>query len=75
MTSAAQVSQIEIVVNGRPRDVAAVTTVAALLTQLEIPLRGVAVEINGQIVSRALHAEQIVAAGDRLEIVSLVGGG
>jgi len=67
--------RIDIVVNGQQREVAAAISVTALLTELEIPLRGVAVEINGQLVPRARHAEHSLAAGDRLEIVSLVGGG
>jgi sulfur carrier protein len=67
--------RLAISVNGQPRDVATTTTVDALLRQLEIPLRGVAVEVNGQIVPRAKHAELLLARGDRLEIVSLVGGG
>ena len=75
MSSAAADKRFSIVVNGQPRDIAATTTVAELLEQLEIPLRGVAVEINGEIVARSRHAEQTVAVGDRLEIVSLVGGG
>ena len=33
------------------------------------------VEVNLQIVPRARHAEHVLADGDRLEIVSLVGGG
>ena len=37
--------------------------------------RGVAVEVNCQIVPRARHAEHVLADGDRLEIVTLVGGG
>ncbi len=75
MSSAAADQRFSIVVNGQPRDIAATLTVVELLEQLEIPLRGVAVEINGRIVPRSRHAEQSVAAGDRLEIVSLVGGG
>jgi len=75
MSSAAADKRFSIVVNGQPRDIAATLTVAELLEQLAIPLRGVAVEINGQIVARSRHAEHIVAAGDCLEIVSLVAGG
>jgi len=67
--------RLAISVNGQPRDVDAATTVDALLRQLEIPLRGVAVEVNGQVVPRARHAELLLVRGDRLEIVSLVGGG
>ena len=66
---------LEIVVNGCLRQVQAGASVEAVLGELSIPLRGVAVEVNGQIVPRARHAEHRLADGDRLEIVSLVGGG
>jgi sulfur carrier protein len=66
---------VNIVVNGKPRELAQPISVAALLKQLEVPLRGVAVEVNHEIVPRSLHSEQLLADGDRLEIVSLVGGG
>ena len=75
MSSLSSDSRLSIVVNGQPCEISAATSLAALLQQLEIPARGVAIEINGQIVPRARHAEQRLAAGDRLEIVSLVGGG
>jgi thiamine biosynthesis protein ThiS len=35
----------------------------------------VAVERNGRIVRRALHAETVLCVGDTLEVVTLVGGG
>ena len=66
---------VTILVNGKPRELAHPTSLAALLAQLEVPLRGVAVELNLQVVPRSQHAEQLLADGDRLEIVSLVGGG
>ncbi len=66
---------MNIVVNGSPQQVEGGTTVAQLLAQLKLPPRGVAVELNLQIVPRPRHAEQTLAEGDRLEIVSLVGGG
>jgi sulfur carrier protein len=75
MSSTASDNRIQIVVNGQSRETEATMTIAGLLQQLEVALRGVAVEINGQIVPRARYAEQRLAAGDRLEIVSLVGGG
>lgn len=68
-------SRLPIVVNGQPKEIAAATTLEALLRQLEIPSRGVAVEINGQIVPRARHAEHRLVTGDHLEIVSFIGGG
>ena len=64
-----------VTVNGQPRELAEPLTVAELLRTLEIPPRGLAVEVNLQIVPRAQHAEHLLADGDRLEIVTLVGGG
>ncbi len=64
-----------VLVNGERRELKSPATVAELLERLELPLRGVAVEVNEQIVPRTRHAEHRLAEGDRLEIVSLVGGG
>ncbi len=66
---------VSVLVNGEPREIKSPATVADLLRRLELPLRGVAVEVNQQIVPRARHAEHRLTDGDRLEIVSLVGGG
>ena len=66
---------VSVFVNGERRELRSPATVADLLTRLELPLRGVAVEVNEQIVPRTRHAEHPLADGDRLEIVSLVGGG
>jgi sulfur carrier protein len=35
----------------------------------------VAVELNLSLVPRALHEQQLLTEGDRLEVVTLVGGG
>ena len=64
-----------VTVNGNARDFAAPLTVAELLRTLEISPRGLAVEVNLQIVPRARHAEHLLADGDKLEIVTFVGGG
>ena len=64
-----------VIVNGQPRQFAEPLTIAELLRRLEISPRGTAVELNVQIVPRIRHEEQLLADGDRLEIVSLVGGG
>ncbi len=66
---------IQLVVNGQPRRVAPGTTVHALVAQLGLGDRPVAVERNREIVPRARHASTEVAAGDRIEIVTFVGGG
>jgi len=66
---------VSVFVNGERRELKSPATVADLLYKLELPLRGVAVEVNEQIVPRARHADHHLADGDRLEVVSLVGGG
>lgn len=66
---------VNIVVNGQPRQVAVGMTVAELLDTLNLATRYVAVEINLEVVPRQAHAQRQLADGDRLEIVTLVGGG
>ncbi|MCE9527228.1 MAG: sulfur carrier protein ThiS [Planctomycetales bacterium] len=66
---------VNILLNGNPREEPAELTVAQLLSRLELPSRGIAVELNQQIVPRSCHAEQKLQDGDRIEIVSFVGGG
>jgi thiamine biosynthesis protein ThiS len=64
-----------IVVNGESRPIRAGQTVAELLGELGLDPRQVAVERNREVVPRALHASTVLAAGDRLEVVTFVGGG
>lgn len=66
---------VTIELNGQPRDVPIGTTIAALLADLGVEARRVAVELNLDVVPRARHAQRLVASGDRIEIVTLVGGG
>ena len=61
--------------NGESREAADGTTVAQLLEQLKIAPRHVAVELNLEVVPRERHAETVLRDGDRLEVVTLVGGG
>ena len=66
----------EIQVNGETRVVPRPLTVAGLLVHLQVQGTGsVAVERNKQIVPAHRHTDTPVQAGDRLEIVTLVGGG
>jgi len=66
---------LEIMLNGQRREVPGPMTVAGLLGYLGLKAEHVAVEVNRDLVSRARHAETPLAAGDVLEIVTLVGGG
>ncbi len=67
--------RLQIVLNGQPRAVAAGSTVASLLKELEMTARHVAVEVNLELIPRARHAEHLLRHGDQLEVVTLVGGG
>ncbi len=64
-----------ILLNGEPHPWDADRTVEALLTDLEIDTRTVAVERNRVVVKRAQYGQTIIEAGDEIEIVSFVGGG
>jgi sulfur carrier protein len=66
---------MRIVVNEVEQEVAAGATIAVLLGQLQLPGTRVAVEVNGQIVRRLAHATTPLSEGDRVEVVTLVGGG
>jgi len=66
---------IRIRVNGDKREIAAGTTVTALLASLGIAREGAAVERNREIVPRSRHGETVVEDGDAIEIVTAVGGG
>jgi sulfur carrier protein len=61
--------------NGEPRDVPEGVTVAQLLELLEVRMKGVAVERNLDVIPRVEHATTRLAEGDRVEVVTLVGGG
>ncbi len=64
-----------VIVNGERRPWRDGLTVAALLHELELDARQVAVECNLEIVGRARHATHVLQPGDRLEVVTFVGGG
>ncbi len=68
-------SRMQVVVNGRVRDVPEGVTVRALVVHLGLTEGPVAVEINRAVVPRARHAEHPVQPGDVIEIVNFVGGG
>ena len=68
-------SELQLSVNGETRNIAGEQTIAGLLEDLGVTAKHVAVELNGELVPRTLHAEQTLANGDSLEIVTLVGGG
>jgi sulfur carrier protein len=66
---------VNIQVNGTQRDVPEGTTISQLLAELDVTAQAVAVEVNFELVPRARHAEHRLQEADRLEVVTLVGGG
>lgn len=66
---------MDITVNGETQTVADNSTVADLVRALDLEQKRIAVEFNRQILRRELYAEQMLAAGDEVEIVHFVGGG
>jgi len=66
---------IQISVNGEPLQVPSGSTVADVLQRLSLDRARVAVEHNLRVVPRAEHSGLRLNHGDRLEIVTFVGGG
>ena len=64
----------QIQLNGEPRLVQAVT-ILALVEELALDPRKVAVERNLEIAPRSTYADTALADGDRIEIVTFIGGG
>lgn len=68
-------SSLRILVNGESRDVPAGCTVDALLAQLGIESRRIAVAVNRSVVPRRAFPSHRLGPGDRIEILEAVGGG
>ena len=67
-----------LVVNGRERFVeglASPTALDAVLDAMALRADRIAVELNGELAPRTGWKEQLVYAGDKLEVVHFVGGG
>jgi sulfur carrier protein len=68
-------SQINLQVNGEIRNCSTQIPLPELLQQLGFNPRLVAVEYNGEILHRQFWESTQVKEGDKLEIVTIVGGG
>ena len=66
---------ITIVVNGQYKEVEAGLTLDLMLAGFGLPPGRVAVERNRRVVPRGGFSSEPVLAGDRFEVVTLVGGG
>ncbi|GAA6527168.1 sulfur carrier protein ThiS [Intrasporangium sp. DVR] len=64
-----------VIVNGEERLVAPGTTVTALLDQLKLPSRGIAVALDRVIVPRSLWPTEVLSPGAEVEVVTAMQGG
>jgi len=66
---------ITVSINGASRQFPQAISIAALIEEMGLTGRRIALERNGEIVPRSQFAAQQIADGDKLEIVVAVGGG
>lgn len=64
-----------IFINGEPRELSGVSTLAGLLDALDLPKQRVAIELNKQVIRKQDWNTTDVAENDKVEVVHLVGGG
>ncbi|MEL7009531.1 MAG: sulfur carrier protein ThiS [Cyanobacteria bacterium J06588_4] len=68
-------NKITIQVNGESRTCTPQIALPELLVELGLNPRLIAIEYNGEILHRQYWTETPIQSGDRLEIVTIVGGG
>jgi len=68
---------MNLMVNGEPREVGAGATVASVVELLDVApgARGVAVAVDGEVVSRGRWADTRLSEGSMVEVVAAIGGG
>ncbi len=66
---------MQITINGEQRQLASALSLEALLLDLKIDPKKVAVERNLEIVPRSTYGAVLLGDGDVLEIVHFIGGG
>ena len=66
---------MSVVINGENREITSPVTVTALLRDLGLDARKIALEHNLEIVPRSAYDSTLISDGERLEIVHFIGGG
>ena len=66
---------MRVYVNGESKELSGPTSLAELVTQLDLPATRIAVELNRVVVRRSDWSATMIQDEDRLEIVHFVGGG
>jgi len=68
-------AEVTVTVNGEARRAEAGSTLLRLVEALGFAGRPIAVEIDGEVVPRPRLGERVLGGGERIEIVTFVGGG
>jgi thiamine biosynthesis protein ThiS len=66
---------MHILLNGERHTLPENSTLADLVTTLDLSNKRFAIELNEELIPRSEHATQFLQADDRVEIVQAIGGG
>ena len=66
---------MKITVNGDEQVLDPGTTVAGLVASLGLEPRGIAVAVDGEVVTRRMWGERALVAGDQVEVLQVAQGG
>jgi sulfur carrier protein len=68
---------VNVTINGERREVASSATVASVIESMDVTpgARGVAVALDGEVVTRSRWRDTELAEGARIEVVAAIGGG
>ena len=66
---------IAVHINGAIKEIQPGTTISALTNDLDVAHKKIALEINEEIIPRSQFDSRILQNGDKIEIVTAVGGG
>ncbi len=67
--------RIQIIINGQNQVVDARTALSALLQDLKIDSRYIAISLNEEVIPRSQINDKMIQNGDRIEIIRAVAGG
>jgi len=66
---------MKVFVNGEEKDLSDATSLSELITELDLPVARIAIELNREVVRRSDWGSTMLKDDDRIEIVHFVGGG
>ena len=66
---------MDLIINGKPRKFNKTMSVPDLLSSLKVAPDKTAVEVNGKIIEQNERQSLFLKSGDKIEIITFVGGG